>query len=667
MWTTCVFFFQTTLLAGYAYAHVLTRYFKPRPQVLIHTIVLAGSLASLPIVPSDAWKPQTPDHPVVGILALLGATVGVPFLALASTSPLLQQWFGSTRREPYGLYVLSNIGSLLALLTYPTFFEAHFRRQTQALMWECGLVLYCCCSGFCAVRWFKTARGNFQMEARPANPIPGACSEGVPSIQARVLWVLWPACASILLLAVTNKLCLDVAVVPLLWVLPLVVYLLSFILCFSGGAWYPRRLFMVLTPPAFACLCWALFHGAGRPFWEQVCLYVSALFVCCMVCHGELYRIRPAPQRLTEFYLLSATGGALGGLFVSILAPLLFKHYYELHWSLALLGLLFVFVHSSAVIRSLIEMRGRSSRTGRGNFISNPQVLSLGLCVLWIGFLGLVTTLWLQARRPSPEIVYRSRNFYGVLTVFEHRKEEPKGHHVLLQHGRITHGFQFVDPQLRELATTYYGPQSGLGLAVNSLPPAPRRIGVVGLGTGTLAAYARQGDEVRFYEINPEIIRLARSRFNFLSNSAGNCVIQAGDARLSLEKESSQQFDLLVLDAFSSDSIPVHLLTREAFSIYLRHLAPQGILAVHISNHFLRLDPVVTGLARYFELHTAFIDHDAKPEQWWTYSSTWMLLSRDPSRLESPSILRAASPAPPFVKAMPLWTDDYSSLFRILR
>lgn len=672
VWTTCLFFFQAFLLAGYAYAHALTHYFGPKAQRIIHLALLAAALASLPIVPSEAWKPRGPDHPFVAIFSLLTVKLALSYSILASTSPLLQRWFGGLRHAPYGLYALSNVGSLLALLTYPILFEAHLSRQSQATFWECGLFVYCACCAFCALRSLRGPIDQPDVAFRPRKSEATTADVRPSSLFcSRALWLLWPACASVLLLAITNKLCLDVAVVPLLWVLPLGVYLLSFIFCFSGTAWYPRLPFTIILAAGMALLCWALFSGAGWPFWKQACVYTGTLFVCCMVCHGELFRIRPGPERLTEFYLLSAAGGAVGGLCVSVAAPVIFTNYYELHWGLALLAVLVLGVRTSESISFLVGSITAKSGQARPSVTLTRkwrrEAARVGLSVLWIAFLSLAATLWLQARHPGHDVVQRSRNFYGVLTVFEHRKDEPKGRHLLLQHGRITHGFQFVDPQLQTLTTTYYGPDSGLGLALNALPAGNRRIGVIGLGAGTIAAYARPGDYVRFYEINPEVIRLACSRFTYLNQCGGKCDIRPGDARLSLEQEPAQEFDILIIDAFNSDSIPVHLLTREAFEIYLRHLKPQGTVAVHISNHFLRLDPVVAGLARHFGLQTAFIDHDARPEQWWIYSSTWMLLSRDGSILEAASIRQAAKPGSAPDTSLPLWKDDFTSLFRILR
>ena len=511
-----------------------------------------------------------------------------------------------------------------------------------------------------------------------------------------LLWLLLPACASVLLLATTNKMCQDVAVIPFLWVLPLALYLLSFIICFDSPRWYVRFPFTLALVAALGGFCWALFNGSDLvPV--QTGVYCGGLFVCCMVCHGELYRLRPDPRQLTGYYLMIAAGGALGGLFVAVVAPLMFTDYYELHWGLFLCGLLFLLVcvcdraGSSAASKSQAHMSvaldglradprrvrrprpvpGVAARSGQGHAArrlhrparrdvdaswrcwqrpgsrarsSGVPVLALaGLRLVVAGPVALGAVLWKQARDTGSERVYRSRNFYGVLTVYEHEKSEPLSHHFLLQHGRITHGLQFADPVQATWPISYYGPESGIGLGVNALPAGQRRIGVVGLGTGTMAAFARAGDYLRFYEINPQVQAVATSWFSYLPKCPGKVEVAPGDARLSLEREPPQHFDLLVLDAFSSDAIPVHLLTKEAFEVYGRHLNPNGLIAVHISNHYLDLEPVVVNLARQFGYKLASIDYEENEEEWWFYGSTWILLSRNEQLLNRPAIRDAAS------------------------
>jgi hypothetical protein len=741
VWTVCLLFFQVFLLGGYAYAHWTSR-LPPRRQVLLHlALVIAAVL--LPVVPGQAWKPRDPNHPTLHILALLTATIGAPYFVLASTSPLLQQWFARTNpgRSPYRLYALSNAGSLLALVSYPFFFEPRLTRHAQARLWGWGLVLYALGCVWCAASVWKRHRGAPKPLSNADATVAkeGPCSN--PILMDRTLWLLLPACSSVLLLAITNKLCQDVAVVPFLWVLPLALYLLSFIISFDSVRWYARFPFALALAAAAGGLCWALFHAGDLPVWKQLLFYSGGLFVCCMVCHGELYRLRPEPRLLTGYYLLIAAGGALGGLFVAVLAPLIFTDYYELHWGLAGCAVLF----TCLCIRDAVRARGASSNEkprGAGTASTRRAVLRsslappgewnwlgstlpllafwgldrflagfgqelgqapnrsfiimraaiwgmlvvlvvswiargklkqfqhwpwLACCWMVLGTAGLGIALWMQALKSGGGVVYMSRNFYGVLTVYEREVQTPKDHYFLLRHGRITHGIQFVDPAEALWPTAYYGEESGIGLAMQALPPGAARIGLVGLGVGTLTVYSRADDIVRIYEINAEVEKVARTRFTYLNRCACRVDVIQGDARLSLEREPSQQFDLLALDAFNSDSIPVHLLTREAFEVYTRHLKTNGVLALHISNHYLDLEPVVAALAQSFQFQSARIECDEMPDQWWLYPSTWMLLTRDPNLLTSPELAVATSAPSTNAPAIPLWTDDYASLFRILK
>ena len=737
VWTTCMLFFQVLLLGGYAYAHFTSRWLKPRTQAIVHLALLAAALALLPITPSDSWKPHGGGNPTLQILALLAVSLGLPYFVLSSTGPLIQQWFSRAKPgvSPYRLYALSNLGSLLALVSYPFFFETHFTRKIQAGLWAWGLVAYVVCCGFCAVRLWKSEVSRLKSGVQsPMSKVQGQESEvsdtlapainSSPSTINRFLWLLLPACASVLLLATTNKLCQDVAVIPFLWVVPLALYLLSFIICFDSPRWYVRFPFTLALIAALGGLCWALFNASDLALSKQVALYCGGLFICCMVCHGELYRLKPDPRHLTEFYLMIAAGGALGGLFVAVAAPLLFTDYFELHWGLFLCGLLFLLVCATdrsgspstldtqpmppnptwrwmACVLPLVVFGGldqilawlsvhtkampKACFTGlrigtvtlvvlavvgwiaRRKYKTFQHWRFLSCAWLFLGLIALGAVLWSQARDSGSERVSRSRNFYGVLTVYEHEKSDPLAHHFLLQHGRITHGLQFVDPVQSTWPISYYGPDSGIGLGVGALPLGPRRIGVVGLGTGTMAAFGRAGDYLRFYEINPQVQAVATSWFSYLPKCLGKVEVAPGDARLSLEREPPQHFDLLVLDAFSSDAIPVHLLTKEAFDVYGRHLNTNGIVAVHISNHYLDLEPVVVNLARQFGYKLASIDFDENDEEWWFYGSTWILLSHSDQILSRPEIRNVASVVHTNLTKVPLWTDDFASLFQILR
>jgi hypothetical protein len=634
---------------------------------------------------------------------------------------------------------LSNAGSLIALLSFPFFFEPHFTRRAQAHFWGWGLAFFVVICGFCAFRILKSQASK--PDPSRASPESKKAAQPLPRTFSHVLWLLLPACASALLLAITNKLCQDVAVIPFLWVLPLALYLLSFIICFDSPRWYQRLPFILALIICSAAICWALFQGTDITIRQQIGIYSAGLFVCCMLCHGELYRLRPEPGRLTAFYLMVAAGGALGGVFVAVIAPIVFTDYFELHWGLFLTAFLFLLIcatgrPSCASIPPAREPQRMNPLAGLisalRRLFSTSNEWRLLACILpflvfagldwfvvhfghdaadtsnhvgwlriaiwallalivadWIfrkrmqtfqrwrllgclwlslGLVALGISLWMQSLKSGGGLVSITRNFYGVLMVFEHEADKPKSHYFLLQHGRITHGIQFVDPEQSHWPTSYYGEESGVGLAMKVLPQGPRRIGVVGLGAGTLAAYGRPGDDFRFYEINPEVRRLATSRFTFLSNcmSTAKVDVVLGDARLSLEQEPSQGFDLLALDAFSSDAIPVHLLTKQAFELYERHLKTNGIIAVHISNHYLDLEPVVANLAHQFNYKSAAIDYDETDDEWWLYSSTWILLTRDDTVMSFPPIRGAASSLKN-KSNLPLWTDDFASLFQILK
>ena len=723
VWTTCMLFFQVLLLGGYAYAHFISRWLKPRTQAIVHLVLLAAALALLPITPHDSWKPHGAGNPTLQILLLLTGNLGLPYFVLSTTGPLIQHWFSRARlgASPYRLYALSNFGSLLALISYPFFFETHFTRKTQAGMWGWGLVVYVVCCAFCAVRLMKSegrrpkAEGNPNPEALNAavdEVRPSASGLPTPSPFAPLLWLLLPFCASVLLLAVTNKLCQDVAVIPFLWILPLALYLLSFIICFDNPRWYQRFSYTFALIAALAGLCWALFNSSDLTLPKQVALYCGGLFICCMVCHGELYRLRPDARWLTAFYLMIAAGGALGGVFVAVVAPLVFTDYYELNWGIWLCGALFFLVcivdrsegtrwqwlaglltllvfagldwglahpsgHPKAATRTFLTGVRIGMWTlvavllvswmGRGKFRDFRHWRFVACTWLFLGVLGLAGVLSKEVRTPEGERVFRSRNFYGVLTVYEYEKEDPEAHYYLLQHGRITHGLQFTDPARAGIPASYYGPDSGIGIGVSALHLGPRRMGVVGLGTGSMAAFARPGDYVRFYEINPQVQTVANAWFSYLPKCSGSVEVAPGDARLTLEQEPAQHLDLLVLDAFSSDAIPVHLLTEEAFRVYERHLNTNAIIAVHISNHYLDLEPVVVNLARRFGYTFATVDYEENDEDWWFYSSTWMLLSRNAQTINSAPIKYAATPVTTNSVSVPLWTDDFASLFQILR
>ena len=672
VWTTCMLFFQVFLLAGYAYAHLTARYLSARKQAVLHVALLVTALAFLPIVPSAHWKPGPGADPTWRILLLLTVCLGPPYFVLSSTGSLLQAWSSGLHpgAAPYRLYALSNAGSLLALVSYPFVVEPAVSRSTQARLWSWSFGVFVLLCGWCAWRLWRAApavqfENEFATSARlspaqasVARDSPSALSgakscaqtEGQPTPFAKWVWFLLPLCGSVLLLATTGKLCLDVASVPFLWVLPLSLYLLTFILCFDRPAWYARKTFTLLLFPMLGWLCYGMIEAHRKPLLGQIGIYGGSLFLGCLVCHGEVYRLKPAVRHLTSFYLLIAAGGATGGVLVGLVAPVVFRSYAELDWGVWVLTLLLAWIHAR---------EGTVFVVGARRWLLWPIILA--------GATALGSALWLVDGRPMRGTVFMSRNFYGVLRVIKTIHEDPPSALYRLRNGRINHGMQFVDPRMARVPTTYYYESSGVGLALKYFPrQGQRKVGVVGLGIGTLAAYGRPGDTFRFYEINPEVRRLAEKQFTYLKNCAARVELVTGDARLSLENEPAQQFDLLVLDAFNSDAIPVHLLTQEAFATYFRHLKPDGAIVVHISNEELNLFPVMLGVAKYFHLVLVVIPREDKTDPWWVSGSLWAIVSHNQKFMFSAPIVAAAEGVLPDLNKPILWTDDYASLFQII-
>lgn len=636
VWTICMLFFQVLLLAGYAYSHAYVGLRTPARRY-VHIVLLALAAATLPLAASAAWKPSGGEDPTWRILGLLAMSVGLPYFVLSTTGPLVQAWHARSHpgTTPYRLFALSNLGSMLALLSYPLLVEPMLALGRQAAVWSAGFALFALLCGLLAWR--------SRSADAPLSPAEEAEKPG-PGLQA--LWAGFAACASTLLLAFTGHMTLNIAAIPFLWVLPLALYLLSFVLCFEASGWYRRWLFLPLLAAGLAAVGVTL--GRSNPsIWSLIPLYSATLFAACMVCHGELARSKPHPRYLTGFYLMLALGGALGGVLVGLLAPHAFSDLYELPLGMVALCLFVM----------LALLRDRSS-IFHGRWAAAARLVFLALTV------ALAVQLARTTKASSADTRVTLRNFYGVLNVRD-SDEGPDAMRVL-SHGTIIHGKQFLEEDRRDWPTTYYGPTSGVALAIlDARARGPVRVGVVGLGAGTLAAYGRAGDVFRFYDINPQVVDLARTEFSFLKDSPAQVEVQLGDARLSLEREVAQNFDVLVLDAFSSDAIPVHLLTVEAFRAYLRQLRPGGVLAVHISNRYLDLVPVVQQAARALSLELREVDNDDDDDAG-VYRSDWLLLSDSPAAFEGPLLKEAAQriDADPRVR---LWTDDYSDLYRILK
>ncbi|MCB9932876.1 MAG: spermidine synthase [Planctomycetes bacterium] len=672
VWSVALLFFQGALLAGYAYAHFSLR-LNPKVQLGVHLVLLAVCLLTLPIIPPDSLKPEGTEPPTLLILALLGASVGLPYFALSSTGPLVQAWFTRSfpKRSPYALYALSNVGSLMALVSYPFVIEPIWGREAQAWNWSYLFIAFALLSGISAVSAFRRTGAPLEPTPEPETP---STAESQPSAERRnhtLLWIAFAGAGTTLLMAYTNQLCLDVASVPFLWVLPLSLYLLSFIFTFAGERWYPRSLFMLLLPAAAASTLLAQLFTHDLPLWGSVVILMAGLFVFCMVCHGEAFRLRPPAAQLTRFYLSISLGGVLGGAFVALVAPAIFSLYLELPagmlatYALLLVGL----------------SRDPKSRLHGGQ----PRWVWTVLLLIAV---GLVFSLSYGAWRAMDETIIASRNFYGVLRVKEPPEETQAAWTREMISGSTVHGLQFMAPDLQRVPTTYFSLHSGVGLVLTSYPDQRNmRVGVVGLGAGTLAAYAKPGDSYRFYEINERDLELAHEYFKFLENCRGEVQVVLGDARLQLEREEPQQFDVLVLDAFSSDSIPVHLLTLEAFKVYARHLKPGGVICVHVTNRHLNLHPVVARVANELGVgHIGWMSGENAHSA--SAFAEWIILTNNQDaqvafELRAKALVQhetAAGVIDSYLPVLgqtleyggrerefPLWTDDYSNLFQILK
>ena len=672
VWSSCLLFFQTALVGGYAYAHLLIRWTWPG-KYWLHAALLAAAVCLLPILPSAAWKPPDGDRPTLRLLTLLAVNVGLPYFLLSSTGPLVQAWFArlAPERTPYRLYALSNFGSLLALLSYPFVFEPNVSLRGQGWGWSAGFVLFALLS--LGLVWVvrtlpDTAESLPQDEARPT------------TWRQRGAWVGLAALASAALVAVTNHLCQDIAVVPFFWVVPLSVYLLSFIVCFEREAWYfpPVVIGLLLAAAGFIALCdhapgldralggnavTDLLDRAVRLFdpefhthyWEEALTihagaYLLWFFALCVLCHGEMVRRKPARCGLTEFYLLISVGGALGGSVVTLLCPRIFHRFLELPICLGL----------SALVAAAVAGR---------NWLARPTAARyLGLGVVAAAVVGVLCAVGSElVGRVEPTLVARVRNFYGVISIHDVPAYEEADEYITIHHGAIQHGMQFKDEFRRDEPTTYYVPQSGVGVALRNYPGRYHgiRIGVVGLGSGGMAAHAREGDVIRFYEIDPQVIEIADKYFTYCKRCPGQVEIVPGDARLSMEREPPQEYDVLVLDAFTGDAIPVHLLTAEAIAVYARHLRPDGIFAAHISNRYLDLKPVILGAAKHLGWEARLIELQYSHEDIGEASSDWMLVTQNERFLNSPAVTVAVSRAT--LPSPVLWTDQRNDLLRILR
>ncbi|MCS5712724.1 fused MFS/spermidine synthase [Candidatus Berkiella aquae] len=643
VWLSNLVFYQTALLIGYAYAYFVTKLSRLSWQATVHFTLLAFSLLLLPITPATElslltwWQPLT-------IFAVLGSTLLIPVIVLSATSPLLQYWYYHSYHSdfPYRYYALSNLGSLLGLFAFPLLLEPFLGLKIQLTTWSIGYTLFTTACALCAFITFKQHQVISKERTNNKTKVP----------RLNIFsWLLLTALSSALLLTTTQVMMQNVIGLPLLWVIPLALYLISFIIVFYQPrlyvSWAWISLFFLLTAgiiylPTHHQLTLAI----------QVLAYTLLLFSGCMICHGELYRLKPDKQHLTFYYLMVALGGVLGGLFVNLVSPLIFNEWWDFYGALLLILLYAIFVPMRQDL----------------NILSNRIVMPLSL----LAFFGIATLLIVNIKEAHREFIFVHRNFLGKFEIVERYKNENR-HLLILRNGNILHGQQYLEAQKRSLPTTYYSQKSGLGVAIDFLryniinTSQHLRIGAIGLGTGTIAALGHKGDFIRFYEIDPDIEKVANEYFYYLRDSAAKIEIDINDGRLALAKElhqGSQQYDLIVVDAFNGDAIPLHLLTKEALDIYLGHLKQNGILAFHISSRYVDLYPPLQALAAQMGLFS-YLSYQPPSDDPWIAHSEWLLISRQSEIglfLYNKNALSFRN-----VRMNDVWTDDFNYLLPIIR
>ncbi len=763
VWSACLMFFQLALLLGYLYSHAATKWLKPKQQAMLHTILLVAAVFLLPIMPGQQWKPLDEKEPLLRIFLLLCGTVGLPYLMLSTTGPLLQAWYSraSGGAMPYRLFALSNFGSFLALLSFPFVFEPILTSAQQTNLWSLAFAVFAACAvfaGWKTVRAIPEAATAAASEEESVAPIP---------FGRLLLWIGLAACASILLIAVSSHLTTNVAPIPFLWVVPLSIYLLTFILSFESDRIYGRGTFMPLLVAALGVAAFLLTEE-NRDGFGPIYLWSTILFICCMVCHGELALQKPHPKQLTLFFLMVSVGGAIGGLFVAMAAPVIFSNYYELAIALGLCGILamgilwdelpdpwrqsqgWAVVGLTVIVIAELWYHAHSyldeypkyamfaitmafsfivaTAITWIDFLKNPlpgvswpvRLVWLALLLanlahlrlperadsgleqfcIWSSFCALAGLVLCWKRgddgRLDGEMVrcagvvlcaallvhltyyqhenglgYRmmARNFYGGLKVRDEAQDEDTTANRALVHGTINHGAQLTDPARRRETTSYYGPNSGFGKAILALQKESGgaiRVGITGLGAGVTASFCRPGDYFRFYELNPMVLDIARKQFTFYDDCPADKGVYLGDGRLALERQNSHQFDLLAMDAFSSDSVPVHLLTKEAFALYSKHLTPNGVLAINVSNRYLNLVPVVTRNGHEFGMKVALVEDDGEGADFYSATS-WMLCTRSSTLFSDAGFQGKNVTYPADNLKIRQWTDGYSNLFQIMK
>ncbi len=733
VWNTAMLFFQTALLGGYFYAHLLTTRIAARWQGVVHGIVLLAAFVALPIaLPESRLGLASGAPPSLALLALLGIAVGLPYFAVSSAGPLLQRWYSLTPHrgagDPYFLYAASNAGSLLGLLAYPFALGPALGLKAQGVAWTIGYAAFVLLAAACAVAAMRAGRKTADPAAggespddkveRPSQTLSFSVFGARLSVPPRLAWVALAFLPSSLMLGVTQYITTDVAAIPLLWVLPLGVYLLTFILAFSrrslasSGPSHASRVTKTWKVLAVG-VALAFLMQAHNPIAALVVLHLAALFAGGLLCHGRLAALRPEPARLTEFYLLISVGGALGGVFNALIAPVIFNDVLEYPLVIALACLAIPRTPKPA-LPPVSKKRSPAAKgqreagpTWREAFdFAAPVLFPVGL-VLWIVLMrawirtnhggapdinqqALLVGLpafaaYLASGKPlafalslavlmgagtvgatqNVRVLHKDRTFFGVHTI----TLSESGRTVTLLHGTTIHGLESRAPQIAGMPLAYYHPDGPTGAIMGAFGATAQRVGLVGLGSGSLAAYGRPGQRFDYFEIDPHVVWIARDsgHFTFVQNSKAEIRYVLGDGRLTLREEPDGRYDMLILDAFSSDSIPIHLMTREAFEVYTAKLSPGGVIALHVSNRNLDLPPVVAALASDASLHGLIRqDEEGEGRGSGRFGCTWIVLS--PSRetlrrIESDTRWIPLTPPPGF----PVWTDNHADILRILR
>lgn len=674
VWTACLMFFQLTLLAGYAYAFSINRLLPIKGQAIAHLALVFASFLFLPIIPVDSAKPADGAFPILRILWVLVSSIGLPYFLLSSTAPLFQAWYAAKLpgRIPYRLYALSNLGSLVALLSFPFIIEPMMNSTLQAYAWSAGFITFGVFTGLLTIVIFRTNNDALIAVPEALLSANGDNNGSKVTLKNWLVWISLAAIGSFTLLSISNHLSQELTVSPLMWVLPLSLYLITFIINFDRPQWYNRQAWSIASLIgifAFASLknaklndrFDALFDNLGIKLsvgdYEydvivQSSFSLASLFLICMIAHGELVRIKPTANRLTSFYMAMSTGGAIGGLAVAVLCPYLFTTFFETPLSLIIgLGLALWIICQAGFHKTL------------------PTSIGLSIAAIAMGLYLSTTILESDWNGVNDNTSIKYRNFYGTLRVDIENSDNSELRGLRLYHGNTFHGFQFTDPEKRKYPTTYYAPNSGLGAAFKHLQKNNKslRIGIVGLGTGTTAIYGRKNDYFHFYEINPDVIKIAENTFSYLDICEAKVETTLADARIAMEREQNQKYNLIVLDAFSGDGIPAHLLTVEAFDVYKKHLTPQGIVAVHISNRYLNLFPVVAGNAGHHKLEMVYIEHlpnDSGSEE---ASSDWILLTNNHEFIEDKEVQELSQDPRQWYSSPIKWTDQYSNLIEVMK